>query len=327
MPLINDQKIELEAKIADGIIPPCPVCGSSLSVSSEQVGKSGANGRNYSCSKDKLLPEQREKCDLKPGIAYVGWKQNLRQSLRNRVVQLALVGIGSISLGGFAGVQAGWISFDESEQLADSSSNNTTTSVEGIDSAYHFNKVEELKSRIIELESIPKEELEEDKWKLGYAMASPHEYKNSALGLSWIREGIDKNEISADQDKLRVANKLYNLTLSSSAASDWQLLKNFVNNDVSHNWNEKNLLKARIYYNLQRCTPYSEPDRKKAYSDTALSYYSCALKKNAISESEKTNVLMEAKDLITIYHGSSDSFDNIDEITEEIQHHQSVICN
>ena len=91
--------IRLEAKIADGLNPPCPN-GHALVIDRKE-GTSGAVHYLYRCSQDG--------CDLKPGTAFVPWHAVILKAIQKRAIQLVLTGIGSITLAGVVGFASGLI--------------------------------------------------------------------------------------------------------------------------------------------------------------------------------------------------------------------------
>src|SRR6476619_4753731 len=113
--MTSDAKIEsdirdLEKRIADGTVPPCPRCGDRLVVGKRQEGASGAIGFQYRCG--------NRACTLPPGHAYVPWFSVLMRALQKRAFQLSLAIIGSITLTGTLGFATGvlnWHSRSDSQ--------------------------------------------------------------------------------------------------------------------------------------------------------------------------------------------------------------------
>ncbi|NIR73203.1 hypothetical protein GWO43_07900 [candidate division KSB1 bacterium] len=111
---------DLEKKIVDGLSPYCPLCGSNLKIGERQQGKSGAYGYNYECRKDR-----DNDCSLKPGFAYIPWYTVLVHALQQKVFQIALIAIGSITIAGLGGIQLGFIKFGKSGESPAQNSNPT----------------------------------------------------------------------------------------------------------------------------------------------------------------------------------------------------------
>ncbi len=100
---------KLEKKIQDGLKPPCPLCGSDLHIGEKQKGESGAFGYSYRCTNSA--------CELRPEFVHVVWHQVLVKALQQKVFQMALVIISSITIVGLGGKSLGFISFsNEIEQ-------------------------------------------------------------------------------------------------------------------------------------------------------------------------------------------------------------------
>lgn len=94
---------ELERKIADGTVPPCPLCRQRILVGRKQEGASGAVAFQYKC--------QNRDCGLPPGHAYTPWHAVLLKALQKRAVQLTLAAIGSITITGAIGFATGLINW------------------------------------------------------------------------------------------------------------------------------------------------------------------------------------------------------------------------
>lgn len=104
---------DLEALIADGLVPPCPYCTSDLEIERSE-GMSGAIAFRYSCS--------NQDCELTPGLARIPWHRVLLNALQLRAVQLSLAAIGSVTIAGLFGVWTGMISVDSAQNGANDSS-------------------------------------------------------------------------------------------------------------------------------------------------------------------------------------------------------------
>ncbi len=89
----SEQIKALEKKIAEGLKPRCPLCGSALKIEDQQKGATGAKAYNYTCTK-----ENDPACPLRPGTAYAPWHRVISDALKSKIVQFALLIIGSVSL-------------------------------------------------------------------------------------------------------------------------------------------------------------------------------------------------------------------------------------
>ncbi len=153
---------KLESQIAQGLTPRCPICGSNLKINKNE-GTTGAKVYTYAC-----LKEEDPGCTLKPGTAYVPWFNVLRHAATQRVVQLSIVVLGSLTVVGLTGKSLGFIKFDFGEEEADietpSDKKGDTTQLAELkqikDSLYSDN--EALRKRVKELENTPRSKLSDE---------------------------------------------------------------------------------------------------------------------------------------------------------------------
>lgn len=106
---------KLEKQIAEGLEPFCPNCGSRLNIE-KGTGDTGSKAYNYYC-----LRQTNRSCDLMPGTAYIPWHHVLWQAAQQRVVQIGLVAIASVTVVGTGGNILGFLNFkvNEEEAVAD----------------------------------------------------------------------------------------------------------------------------------------------------------------------------------------------------------------
>lgn len=271
MPLSEQQKKELISKILDGIVPPCPICGSSLKVEAPQVGKSGAFSHHYSCTKDKL--KEGQTCDLEPGEAYVNWRQNIILKLRNKAIQLFLVGVGSLTIGAVAG----WLAWAKPSEEAKNEKQPTVV-VNKDNVACELEKEvlnkesQELKTKLTKSEQ-ELETINEEKWKLGLFLTGyrGRKFNNEAKGRDFINEAFENNELD-DDAKVEAFKALSVLNMESNKHEYWKTLEKLTLNYGPSSWEGKTYYMAVLYYNLSM----KENDNRlipRGYREEALKYY------------------------------------------------------
>lgn len=109
---------EVETLIADGLQPRCPVCGSALEITRGE-GLSGALAFQYACSK--------EDCPLRPGLARISAYGVLLKAVQQRIVQLTVTALGSITAVALLAFFTGLLSFSRFD-----SANSQLSIVEGV---------------------------------------------------------------------------------------------------------------------------------------------------------------------------------------------------
>lgn len=298
----------LEKKIADGITPPCPSCNSTLVVSEEQTGKSGAHGKTYHCSKDR--EGQFGTCELKPGIAYVSWKAAFGNAMRTKAVQYVL----SLSIGGV-------VVFFGQDLLGSGNGNNETDTTE------LYEKIDELNETIAtQKETIEKlgtsanssneggnvqvadcskcekekEALEEQVMKLGddyrtylgmfHASRAPERYKKPQLSKNYffeiLRSETLANELS-ERDIEDIMGVLVSFTRESTDGLEELVV--LMDSTISVEWPKKRFHQAQIYHNLYIKT------QKMSFRQKAIEHYYCYL-----SGSERSEFSLTRKEIYTL---------------------------
>ena len=114
---VQDTK-KVETLIADGLQPPCPICGSALEITRGE-GLSGALAFQYACSKTD--------CRLKPGLARISGYGVLLKAVQQRIVQLTVTALGSITVVGLLAFFTGLLSFSRFD-----SANSQLSIVQGV---------------------------------------------------------------------------------------------------------------------------------------------------------------------------------------------------
>ena len=127
---------DMEKRIADGTVPPCPLCGDRIVVGKRQEGDSGAIGFQYRCG--------NRDCTLPHGHAYVPWFSVLIRALQKRAFQLALAIIGSITLTGALGFATGVLNWHSGSGSQNEVKRRLEQSISTADNNFEKNLLEEI---------------------------------------------------------------------------------------------------------------------------------------------------------------------------------------